>query len=156
MKTTLFLVLIVVGFCLSAFAQSIPLVVMAHGSSRAAMTPATTPYTTGGPSATVAARALRPDVTPSAADFRIRSWTEGDRARVLVFAVTRKPGAPVGSDDERETQIASVAMNADQSIEVTATEKYNARPITLSTLSARALNREAAQLMELHRRVRGQ
>ena len=53
--------------------------------------------------------------------------------------MTRKPGSPLGSDDEREVQIASVALRSEQSIEVTATEKYNARPITLTAVSVRDL-----------------
>jgi hypothetical protein len=95
------------------------------------MQPVATPYATGGPWAGVPARALKSDVTPTVSDFRIRTWVEGNGARVLVFAVTRKPGSPLGSNDEREVQIASVALTAAQSIEITATEKYNARSVTL-------------------------
>ena len=53
---------------------------------------------------------------------------------MLVFAVTRKSGSPVGSDDEREIQIASVALSSGQSLQITATEKFNARAITLTAL----------------------
>jgi hypothetical protein len=135
MRTVLLSVLLVLGISFTALAQSVFRVDITEGQSRAGMQPVTTPYATGGPWAGIPARALKPDVTPAADDFRIRTWSEGDGARVLVFAVTRKPGAPVGSDDERETQIASVALSTAQSMEITATEKYNARPITV-TLSA--------------------
>ena len=131
MRTMLLSVLLVLG-TLTASAQSTFWVNITEGQSKAGMQAVTTPYATGGPWAGVPARALTPDVTPTVTDFRIRAWREGDGVRVLVFAVTRTPGSPVGSDDERETQIASVALNDPQSIEITATEKYNARPVTLT------------------------
>jgi hypothetical protein len=87
-------------------------------------------------------------VTPTVSDFRIRTWVEGDGARVLVFAVTRKAGSPVGSDDEREIQIASVALSSGQSMEITATERYNARPITLTALSVGALIYDANRMRQ--------
>jgi hypothetical protein len=37
----------------------------------------------------------------------------------------------VNSDDEREVQIASVFVPAGQSVAIDATEKYNARPVTV-------------------------
>ena len=137
MRTTLFSVLLVLGLTLSSSAQSVLRVEITEGQFRAGMQPVTTPYATGGPWAGVPARALKPDVTPTADDFRIRTWLEGDGARVLVFAVTRKPGSPVGSDDDRETQIASVALSTAQSIEITATEKYGARPVTVRLIERR-------------------
>ena len=135
MRTTL--VSFLLALTLTASAQSIFRVDITDGQSRAGMQPVTTPYASGGPWAGVPARALKPDVTPTADEFRIRTWLEGDSARVLVFAVTRKPGSPVGSDDERETQIASVALSSAQSMEITATEKYGARPITVRLIERR-------------------
>jgi hypothetical protein len=38
----------------------------------------------------------------------------------------------LGSDDEREVQIASVFVTAGQSVVIDATEKYNARRVTLT------------------------
>src|SRR5215207_6615716 len=128
MRTTLFSVLFVLGIVTSAFAQAVAGVDITEGESKAGMRPVTMPYATGGPWAGVPARAFKPDVTPTVSDFRIRAWVEGDGVRVLVFAVTRTPRSPLGSDDEREVQIASVALISEQSIEITATEKYNARP----------------------------
>jgi hypothetical protein len=148
MRTVLLSFLLVLGISVSAFAQSVLRVDITEGQSRAGMQPVTTPYATGGPWAGVPARALKPDGTPTVSDFRIRSWVEGDGARVLVFAVARKPGSPLGSDDEREIQIASVALSAGQSMEITATEKYDARPITLTALSVRALIDEANRLRQ--------
>jgi hypothetical protein len=93
-------------------------------------------------------------MTPTVSDFRIRAWVEGDGVRVLVFAVTRKPGSPLGSDDEREVQIASVALTSEQSMEITATEKYSARPITLTALSVRALVYDAQRMRQAIRERR--
>ena len=154
MRTTLFSVLLVFGIVASAFAQAVPRVDITDGESKAGLRPVTTPYATGGPWAGVPARALKPDVTPTVSDFRIRTWIEGDGVRVLVFAVTRKPGSPLGSDDEREVQIASVALSSEQSIEITATEKYNARPITLTALSVRALLYDAQRMRQAIRERR--
>lgn len=148
MRTTLFSVLLVLGISVSAFAQAVPRVDISDGEFRAGMRPVTTPYATGGPWAGVPARASKPDATPTVSDFRIRTWVEGDGARVLVFAVTRKAGSPVGSDDEREIQIASVALSSGQSMEITATEKYNARPITLTALSVGALIYDANRMRQ--------
>jgi hypothetical protein len=129
-------VLLVLG-TLTVSAQSRFQVDITEGRSKAGMRAVITPYATGGPSAGVPARALNPDVTPTVTDFSIRAWVEGEGARVLVFAVTRKPGSPIDSDDERQTQIASVALGAGQSLEITATEKYNARPITITVSEER-------------------
>jgi len=134
MRTTLYSVLLVLVAFVSATAQGVTRVDITEGESRAGMQPVTTPYATGGPWAAVPARALTPDLTPTVSDFRIRTWLEGDGARVLVFAVTRKSGSLIGSDDEREIQIASVALSNGQSLQITATEKFNARPITLTAL----------------------
>jgi hypothetical protein len=67
---------------------------------------------------------------------------------VLVFAVTRKPGRPLGSHDEREVRIASVALSSTQSMKITATGKYNARPITLTALSVRDLVYDANRMRQ--------
>lgn len=142
MRTTLFSVLVILGISVSASAQSTFRVDITEGQSRAGMRAVETPYATGGPWAAVPARGLKPDVTPAVSDFRIRTWNEGDGVRVLVFAVTRKPGNFAGSDDERESQIASVALRSGQSTEITATDKYNARPITLTVSEERVFRVE--------------
>jgi hypothetical protein len=128
---TLGALLIIVGLSVSVSAQSVFHVDLYSGESRASIKPATTPYATGVPWAGLPARPLTPDVTPTVADFRIRTWLEGEGVRVIVFAVTRKAGGRVNSDDEREVQIASVFVPAGQSVVIDGTEKYNARPVTV-------------------------
>ena len=132
MRTTVVASLIIVGLAVSAPAQTLLQVDITDGEFRAGMRAVTTPYATGGPWAAIPAHPLTPDVTPTVTDFRIRTWAEGEGVRVIVFAVTRKPGT-LNSDDEREAQIASVALTAGQSVVVDATEKYNARRVTLTT-----------------------
>jgi hypothetical protein len=140
MRTTVGALLLILGLTVSASAQSPLRVNITDGESSAGMQPVTMPYATGGPWAAVPSRPLTPDVTPTVTDFRIRTWVEGDGARVIVFAVTRKPDSTLNSDDERETQIASVALKDGQSLVIAATETYNARRVTLtaSTLDFRA------------------
>jgi hypothetical protein len=133
MRTTLVAFLIILGLSVSASAQSLLQVDITDGEFKAGMRAVTTPYATGGPWAALPARPLTPDVTPTVTDFRIRTWVEGEGVRVIVFAVTRKPGSPLNSDDEREVQIASVALTAGQSVVIDATENYNARRVTLTT-----------------------
>jgi hypothetical protein len=137
MRTTLGAFLITLGLAASASAQSLLQVDITEGEFRAGMRAVTTPYATGGPWAGIPARALKPDVTPTVAEFRIRTWVEGVGVRVIVFAVTRKPGTPLGSDDEREVQIASVFVVAGQSVVIDATEKYDARRVTLTAQKPR-------------------
>lgn len=132
MRTTLGAFLITLGLAVFASAQSLLQVDITEGDFRAGMQAVTTPYATGGPWAAVPARALKPDVTPAVTEFRIRTWVEGEGVRVIVFAVTRKSGSSLNSDDEREVQIASVALAAGQSVVIDATEKYNARRVTLT------------------------
>lgn len=129
MRQTLLGLTLVLGIAATASAQSLLRVEITDGEFRSGMRPVTTPYATGGPWAAVKARALRAGVDPTVAHFRIRSWVEGDGVRVLVFAVRPGPGGTV--DDEREEQIASVLVPADQSVEIAATEKYNARRIAV-------------------------
>ena len=97
-----------------------------EGTSRAGVQAVTVPYATGGPWAAVPARAIGSSV-PTVSNFRIRAWEEGTAARVLVFAVAPRPDGT-----EAETQIASVVLAAGETREITATEKYNARPVTIS------------------------
>ena len=52
--------------------------------------------------------------------------------RVLVFAVTvANRNAPIKLVPDREEQIASIALKAGESVEVTETDKYNARRFTV-------------------------
>jgi hypothetical protein len=101
-----------------------------EGRSRASLEIVTTPYATGGPWAAVPATPIGSQPS-TVTDFRIRAWAEGAAARVLVFAVSPRPDGT-----ETETQIASIALAPGESQEIRATEKYNARPVTIS-VSAR-------------------
>jgi len=131
---------IVVGLSVSASAQSVFHVDFTDGElfSGPGIKPATKPYATGLPIGIVPSHPLSPDVTPTVPEFRVRTWLEGEGARVLLFAVTRK-AAFRPSDDDREEQIASVFVPAGQSVVIDATEKYNARPVTVR---ARPVNRQ--------------
>jgi hypothetical protein len=135
MRTTLFSVLLVFGISFSASAQTLQ-VEVTDGLFRAGMQPVTTPYATGGPWAAIPASAPRsqPDAAPLTDDFRIRTWVEGDGVRVLVFAVMKEDTGILRRFPDREEQIASIALKAGESFEVTATDKYNARRITVNAL----------------------
>ena len=132
MRMTLGAFLIIVGLVVSASAQSVFHVDFSDGElfRGPGIKPLTTPYTTGAPWASVPSHPLSPDVTPTVPEFRIRTWLEGEGVRVLVFAVTQK-AAIRPSDDDREVQIASVFVPAGESVVMDATEKYNARPVTV-------------------------
>ena len=131
MRTTL-LALVILGLAGTVSAQapaqntSSPWASIVEGTSRAGLQAVTIPYATGGPWAAVPARPLA-TVPPTVSDFRIRAWTEGTTARILVFAVAPRPDGT-----EAETQIASIALAPGESQAITATEKYNARPVTIS------------------------
>src|SRR6185295_7398730 len=88
------------------------------------------PYATGLPVGIVPSHPLSPEVTPTVPEFRVRTWLEGESVRVLLFAVTRKASIRP-SDDDQEVQIASVVVPAGESVVIDATEKYNARPVTV-------------------------
>ena len=138
MRTALLSLLFVLGISISASAQTF-LVEIADGLFRNSMEPASMPYTTEGSAGTrwQAIPATAPNTTPQAApfvnEFRIRSWVEGDGVRVLVFAVnTPQPFRPIRLAPDREEQIASVALKVGESFEVTATDKYNAKRVTVN------------------------
>lgn len=145
MRTTLLALLMVLGLAVSASAQSSSLtslaqdaqrlaqsgrrIVVSDGVFRTEMPAATEPYATDWPQLTVPARALKAGVEPTVPEFRIRAWREGGAGvRVLVFAVTASGPAR----EVREEQITSVFVPIDQFVEIAATEKYNARRISLT------------------------
>ena len=132
MRKTLGAFLIIVGLSVPASAQSVFHVDFTDGElfGGPGIKPATQPYATGVPVGIVPSHPLSPDVTPTVPEFRVRTWLEGEGVRVLLFAVTRK-AAIRPSDDDREEQIASVFVPAGQSVVIDATEKYNARPVTV-------------------------
>lgn len=88
----------------------------------------TDPYHNGGPWAAVPALPAKESVAPAVTSFRVRTWKEDARARVVVFAVARDDSAPTG---ERETQIATFLLGHGASRVVTETAKYRAAPITV-------------------------
>jgi hypothetical protein len=127
MRQVVLALLLVPGISAAAHAQGLFRVEITDGQFRSGMSAAATPYTAGVPWAAVPAIALPGGADPTVAAFRIRSWVEGEGVRVVVFAVAR-------TDPRREVseaQIASVFVPIGQSVEVTATEKYNARRFTL-------------------------
>ena len=132
MRKTLGAFLIIVGLTVSASAQSVFHVDFTDGElfRGPGIKPATKPYATGAPLGVVPSHPLSPDVTPTVAEFRVRTWFEGEGVRVLLFAVTRK-AAIRPSDDDQEVQIASVFVPAGQSVEFAETEKYNAQRVTV-------------------------
>jgi hypothetical protein len=134
MRTTLGAFAIIVGLSVSASAQSVFHVDFTDGErfQGPGVKPATKPYATGLPFAfgIIPSHPLSSDVTPTVPEFRIRTWLEGEGVRVLLFAVTQK-AAFLPSDDDREVQIASVLVPTGQSVVIDATEKYNARPVTV-------------------------
>jgi len=97
----------------------------------------TEPYQ-GGPWAGVRALPLKGTAKPTATSFRVRSWKEGTKARVVVFAVARDESAPNG---ERETQIATFLLEHGESKDVTETAKYRAAPITIRAVREAPVNK---------------
>ena len=96
--------------------------------TRAEVDAAPAPNATNWPLAIIIARALKTGVNPTVPEFRIRAWEEAAGARVHVFAAT-----PSGRSGEvREERIASVLVPIDRFVEIAATEKYNARRITVT------------------------
>jgi hypothetical protein len=110
-------------------AQGSRRVVISDGVFRVEMPVASAPYTADWPRATVPARSLKAGVDPTVTEFRVRSWREGDAGvRVLVFAVT--VSGP--TREVREEPITSVFVPIDQYVDIAATEKYNARPVSVT------------------------
>lgn len=149
MRTTLLAVILMLGAAATASAQSSSLtalaqeaqrlaqserrVVVSDGTFRTELPAATAPYATGGPLATIPTRPLRAGVEPTVQEFRVRSWTDGAGVQVLVFAVT--VSGP--TREAREEEIASVFVPLGQSVEIAATERFNARRLTLTVIDSR-------------------
>jgi hypothetical protein len=114
------------GIVLSA-QSSATVVSISEGRSRAGLAVAVAAPYQGGPWAGVPANPLRPESKVTASTFRIRAWKEGQRARVVVFAVI-----PEEKDREKETQIATFLIDPGQSVEVTETDQYGAAHVTVS------------------------
>lgn len=80
----------------------------------------------GGPSAAIG--------TPGheqvpAVKFSIRAWKEGQKARVVVYAVLDDKRAPGGNT---ETPIATFTLAARESIQVPEAEKWGGKPLSVS------------------------
>src|SRR5688572_33125442 len=124
-------VVIALGIAASASSQTERLLLVeVSDAPTTGLVPAQAPYSDGG--LVVPARPVRPGVTPLVSEFRIRAWIEAEVAglggslRVVVSAIRAQ---------EREQQIASVVVSPNQSVEIAATEKFNARRITLRAIS---------------------
>lgn len=94
------------------------------GTLRAGFQAARQAYWAGGPGAGVPAKSLTPDSRAMAYSFDVRSWMEGDRARVVVTAVLNGRGGPT-------TEVCSFFISAGERREVSETERFGAGPITI-------------------------
>ena len=101
--------------------------ILQNGRERAAVWAQQTEPYQNGPWAAVQALPLK-DTAPTVKSFRIRTWREDAKARVVVFAVARDESAPSG---ERETQIATFLLADGASKDVTKTTQYQAAAITV-------------------------
>ena len=92
----------------------------------------TAPYS-GAPSASVAAQPQTAGVPATAKAFAIRAWQEAGSSRVVIYAVTAIDvnGKPV----ETMTQIATHMLAPGQSVQVTDTARYGARPVTVTAVT---------------------
>jgi hypothetical protein len=133
MRRAAFVVLSLLGLVSIVSAQSAGrmMVSIFGDGARAGMVPVAEPYITGGPWAAIPARALKPEITPSAASFRIKTWMENGSARVMVLAVNEEQG-PDRKTIERETQVTTFTLLPNQSRQVTEAERYGARAFTVS------------------------
>lgn len=61
--------------------------------------------------------------------FRVRAWKEGVNARIVVYAVLDDSRSPKG---ETETPIKTEALGLGQSVEVTETQAWGAKPFRLN------------------------
>jgi hypothetical protein len=115
--------------CISISAQNKLNIVIAQGQLRASVEATSTePYQIG-PWAAIPAVPLTTNSHPTTHDFRIRTWTEGGQVRVVVFAVQLDE-----REHETETQIDSFLLAADQSKDVTQTERYGAAHVEVSAV----------------------
>ena len=106
---------------------------ISEGPRRAGLAPVADVYTTGGPWAAIPAQQLSAASQLTADHFRIRSWFEGSAARVVVFAVS----VDATTKRETETQIATFAISAGDSVDVTQTERYGAAHVVVSATEQR-------------------
>ena len=81
----------------------------------------------GEPSASVPADAIK-GVALAASRFTIRTWQEGDNAKVVIYAVVSAAQTPKG---ELETPIAMYSLAPRQSVRVTETEQWGAAPVLI-------------------------
>jgi hypothetical protein len=85
-----------------------------------------------GPSAGVPARPAVPGAAVSVSSFSLRAWKEGDKARLVVYAVMNDPRAPNG---RTETPIATFALGAGESADVREAERWGAARLTVSVIN---------------------
>ena len=118
------------GFALAA-QRAQTMITISLDAGRASVQTLLAPYQRG-PWAGVPAKPLRPETAATTSGFRIKAWSEGDRTRVVVFAVDRgaKP------EDEKETQIATFTLAIGEMVEVKETERYGAAHIVVSAAAS--------------------
>jgi hypothetical protein len=87
-------------------------------------------YVGGGSAGTVAQPALSA-AKVAVTNFRIRAWKEGDKARVIVYAVLIDDRSPKG---ETETPISTFTLTLGQSVEVHETTAWGAAPVVVSAI----------------------
>jgi hypothetical protein len=136
MRPTLIALVVALGLAASASAQS--MIQVNGGQVLAHMPPQPKPYTVGGPWAVVPARARTAGQPATAIEFRVRAWKEKDGARAVVYAVNQRLA---------EQQIASVFVGVGKPVEIAATEKFNARPITIQLLTAMTNGRRPIEVV---------
>jgi hypothetical protein len=87
----------------------------------------------GGPWAEARAMPLAPGTKVTASGFRVRTWKEGDVARVVVYAVMIDDRAP---QSQTETPISTFTLTLGQSVEVRETGDWGAAHVAVSAIAA--------------------
>ena len=82
-----------------------------------------------GSKASVVSRPAVAGAPVSVSSFGIGAWKEGDKARVIVYAIMSDPRAP---KKQTETPIATFTLSLGQSRELTETEPWGAAPVLVS------------------------
>jgi hypothetical protein len=114
----------------SATAQTRLDAVISQGRSRASVEVVLTEPYGGGPWASVPAARLTESSNLAAKGFRIRTWNEDGRARVVVFAVQLDD-----REKESETQIATFLLRVGESRNVTQTEQHGAAHVLVTAVA---------------------
>lgn len=71
---------------------------------------------------------------PAAGRFQVTAWREGDKVRMVVYAVVSDPRVPNG---ETQTPIKTVALSVGQWVEVSETQAWGAEGFRLHVSTER-------------------